>query len=238
MPNRTTEGKPVVTYNEHLFVSATKTTFGILIMTSGTMPNSLTTKTILMRAIHCTTILFTLTLLACSSTPPSPTTSNSEPITNQSTASRSNQVAASSLRTSEGCISIIKKYEGVELTAYKGLGGHWLIGYGHNAGIQKGMTISMKKSEKYLRTDLIQFEKDVARLVTVPVTHNEFSAMVCLTYNIGSGNFAKSTVLREVNNGNTALAADAFLMWNKANGKVLPQLKRRRESDKALFLSQ
>ncbi|NBC64142.1 MAG: glycoside hydrolase family protein [Bacteroidetes bacterium] len=140
-------------------------------------------------------------------------------------------------RTNDACIDIIKESEGLRLEAYQGLSGHWYIGYGHQGGVTEGMTITEAEAEQYLRDDLRAFEENISRLVGVGITGNEFSAMVCLSYNIGSGNFGQSTVLRKVNEEKWDEAADAILMWNKVNGQVNSHLVSRREKERELFLS-
>lgn len=177
-------------------------------------------------------------LAACSQTPdvskvPDQTTQPVE----QETASTGNRQAAAAYTTNAACIDIIREFEGVRLEAYKGLSGAWLIGYGHKAGVYEGMKISQAKAESFLKDDLQMFERDVSRAVKVPVTENEFSAMVCLSYNIGSGNFRSSTVLRKINQGLRTEAADAILMWDKVNKKVNPHQVKRRGLERALFVA-
>jgi lysozyme len=142
--------------------------------------------------------------------------------------------------TNQACIDIIKASERVRLEAYRGPTGAILIGYGHSKTAQMGMTINILQAERLLRQDLQSIEQDVSGRLTSPVNENQFSAMVCLTYNIGIGAFATSTVLKEANAGNHRQAADAFLMWNKAriDGRmqVLEHLDLRRQAERALYL--
>ncbi|HLI61923.1 MAG TPA: lysozyme [Terriglobales bacterium] len=77
----------------------------------------------------------------------------------------------------------------------------------------------------------------VNRLVTVPLTQNQFDALVDFVFNVGAENFARSTLLRELNAGNTAGAAAQFLLWKWAGGVVSPGLLRRRQAEAALFES-
>ena len=74
--------------------------------------------------------------------------------------------------------------------------------------------------------------------MTVPLHQHEYDAFLSLAYNIGPGAFAKSSALRKFNEGDKRGAADAILLWNKAGGRVLAGLTRRREAERALFLSQ
>ncbi|MGB2742653.1 MAG: lysozyme [Cognaticolwellia sp.] len=168
---------------------------------------------------------------ACSQTPIVPEISKPS---NQSSSTQKHD--PNILKTNSACINIIKAFEGVRLNAYKGPSGALLIGYGHMADVHLEMKISQKQAEQLLKDDLNQFEKNVAKNVKVKVTENEFSAMVCLSYNIGSGNFNHSTVLRKVNDNLPLEAADAFLMWNKVNKKVNAHQVKRRKSERALFV--
>jgi lysozyme len=138
-------------------------------------------------------------------------------------------------RTNQGCIDIIREFEGVRLTAYYGPGGNWLIGYGHKAGVVKGMSISQKEAERLLKADLLDFENSVNRLVTVKLNKNQFSALVCLAYNIGSGNLAASTLLRELNSADFNEAAKQFDVWRMVDGKVSPHQVKRRAAEREIF---
>jgi lysozyme len=144
--------------------------------------------------------------------------------------------AASAWTTNEAALQIIKKSEGLRLKAYSN-GGQWLIGYGHAKGVTAGMTITEAQADAFLREDVRVCEASAARVVTAPVTGNEFSAMVSLCYNVGYGNYEKSSVVRLLNAGDRAGAADAFLRWVKGGGKIIPHLVDRRNAERALFLS-
>lgn len=149
------------------------------------------------------------------------------------------------MRTSEAGLAIIKKWEGLKLTAYPdpATGGEpYTIGYGHTylAGPPKvslGMRISAAEASSILKDDLKKFEKSVESLLTRKPNQAQFDAMVSLTYNIGAGNFKKSTVLRKFNAGDIAGAAEAFMLFVKANGKVMKGLVNRRNDERELFLS-
>lgn len=93
-----------------------------------------------------------------------------------------------------------------------------------------------EQAKSYFKHDLAKFEKTVNESVTVPINQNQFDALVSLTYNIGSGAFKNSTLLKKLNKGDYQGAADQFLVWNKAGGKVMKGLVRRREAERALFL--
>ncbi|WP_379933102.1 lysozyme [Enterobacter sichuanensis] len=146
------------------------------------------------------------------------------------------------MQTSDKGIALIKEFEGCKLTAYQDSVGVWTIGYGwtqpvDGKPIRAGMTIKQETAERLLKTGLISYESDVSRLVKVGLTQGQFDALVSFTYNLGARSLSTSTLLRKLNSGDYAAAADEFLRWNKAGGKVLNGLTRRREAERALFLS-
>lgn len=146
------------------------------------------------------------------------------------------------MQTSEKGIALIKQFEGCKLTAYQDSVGVWTIGYGwtqlvDGKPIRAGMTIKQETAERLLKTGLVSYESDVSRLVKVGMTQGQFDALVSFTYNLGARSLSTSTLLRKLNAGDYAGAADEFLRWNKAGGKVLNGLTRRREAERALFLS-
>lgn len=146
------------------------------------------------------------------------------------------------LKTSSNGIKLIKEFEGCRLKAYKCPAGVWTIGIGHTGlvngkPITEGMTITDLMAETLLAIDLQKFENAINTLVKKPLTQNEFDALVSFVFNIGIGNFQKSTMLKLLNNGHMPLAAGQFDRWNKAGGKVLKGLTRRRQAEKILFLT-
>ncbi|EGQ5285089.1 lysozyme [Enterobacter hormaechei] len=147
------------------------------------------------------------------------------------------------MQTSEKGIALIKQFEGCKLTAYLDSVGVWTIGYGwtqpvDGKPIRAGMTIKQETAERLLKTGLVSYESDVSRLVKVGLTQGQFDALVSFTYNLGARSLSTSTLLRKLNAGDYAGAADEFLRWNKAGGKVLNGLTRRREAERDLFLGQ
>ena len=140
------------------------------------------------------------------------------------------------MRTSQKGIDLIKKFEGCRLEAYKCPAGVWTIGYGHTKGVKDGMIISLEQAKEFLREDLRIFEQAVEACVKVPLSQNQFDALVSFCYNCGSGALKTSTLLRLLNEGKYSSAADQFLRWNKAGGKVLVGLTRRREEEREMFL--
>ena len=139
-------------------------------------------------------------------------------------------------------VDIIKKFEGLRLEAYRDSTGVWTIGYGHTgAGVLGGIFITEEQATRYLVTDLAWADSTVRRAVGVTLTEEQRAALISLTFNIGSGAFLSSTVLRRVNVRDFEGAADAFLMWNKitVNGQkvISTGLKNRRERERAIFLT-
>ena len=142
--------------------------------------------------------------------------------------------SADDLRINDAGLQIIKDSEGLRLDAYNN-GGQWLIGYGHSRTARSGMRISEAQAEQLLREDVRDAENSVRQRVTVPVNENQFSALVSLSYNLGSGNFSRSSVLEALNDRNYSRAANNFLNHNLAGGQVNEHLTHRREKERALF---
>jgi lysozyme len=146
------------------------------------------------------------------------------------------------MKTNKAGLDLLKSFEGLRLKTYKCSAGVDTIGYGHTsmAGEPKvtpGMTITEQEAEDILARDIGKYEEAVDKAITVAMTGNQNAAMTSLCYNIGPANFAKSSVVRHHNEGHHDQAAAAFLMWNKAAGKVLAGLTRRREAEKKLYLT-
>lgn len=139
--------------------------------------------------------------------------------------------------TSQAGIDLIKSFEDCRLTAYQDSVGVWTIGYGHTNGVYAGMTITQAQAEEFLRSDLKTAENAVNGKVTYPITQNMFDALVSLTFNIGTGNFGSSTLLKKLNQGDINGAANEFDRWVYAGGKVEPGLVRRRAAEKEMFLN-
>lgn len=134
-------------------------------------------------------------------------------------------------------IDKIKEHEGLRLQAYLPTPNDvWTIGYGHTGSAHKGMVITEERAEALLRQDIAWVEDAINKNVVVPLTQNQYDALASLVYNIGAGAFAKSTLLRMLNMGDYAGAAEQFLRWNKQKGKVLNGLTRRRQEERELFL--
>ena len=140
------------------------------------------------------------------------------------------------MKINQAGLALLKEFEGLRLEAYKCPAGVLTIGYGHTgADVHESMHINHSMAQKLLEQDLEKFETGVSKLLKVKVNDNQFSAMVCFAYNVGLGNLKQSTLLNCVNKIQFQSAAKEFLRWNKAGGKVLAGLTRRREAESALF---
>ena len=146
------------------------------------------------------------------------------------------------MRTNESALALMKEFEGLELAAYRCPAGVLTIGYGHTSAagdpaVTEGMTITEEEADAIFRHDLLRFEAAVMKALKQTPTLNQFGAFVSLCYNIGASAFAKSTAVKRFNAGDINGAAEAITWWNKAGGKVLRGLVRRREAERALVLS-
>ena len=139
------------------------------------------------------------------------------------------------MKTSKTGLDLIKHFEGCELYAYKCPAGVWTIGYGHTKGVEPGMQITEQDAEDMLKEELIEYESYINDLVTVGLNQNQFDAMVSWVYNLGAGNLKASTLLKVLNAGDYAGVPEQMLRWNKAGGKVLEGLTRRRQAEADLF---
>ena len=142
------------------------------------------------------------------------------------------------MRISEKGLDIIRKWEGLQLTAYRCPAGVLTIGYGHTGpDVLEGKKIDIFDANILLRQDVRTFEDDVNSAVKVAMSQGMFDALVSFAYNVGGGNLRKSTLLKKLNAGKIGEAAEEFKKWNKAKRKVLPGLTARREDERRLFLS-
>jgi lysozyme len=131
--------------------------------------------------------------------------------------------------------ALTEQFEGCSLTAYQDSAGYWTLGYGHRTGVTQGMTCTQAQAETWLMEDLQWAVSVVQNQVLVPLTQGEFDALVDFVFNAGSGNFASSTMLRMLNAGNFAGAADQFARWDLAGGQVVAGLLRRRVAEEGEF---
>jgi lysozyme len=140
---------------------------------------------------------------------------------------------------------LVKHFEGLYLESYLCPAGVWTIGWGHTGpDVRQGMQISIERAQELFELDMEYFEQAVERLVRVPVTDNQFAALVSFAYNVGSDEdidltpegLGDSTLLKLLNQGKYAAAADQFPFWVYGGGRVLPGLERRRKMERELFL--
>lgn len=142
----------------------------------------------------------------------------------------------SNLHISDAGLKLIKEYEGFRSNAYKCPAGVWTIGYGSTAGVRPGQWISEADAEARLREEVKRYERGILAALTVDPTQNQFDALVSLAYNCGIRAIARSSVVKFHNRKEFDRAADAFLMWNRGGGVVLPGLTRRRREERSLYL--
>lgn len=136
---------------------------------------------------------------------------------------------------------LIKRFEGCKLKAYKCPAGLWTIGYGNTfyedgTKVKQSDVITQQRAEQLFDIIVEDFATKVDALVKSNVSENNFSALVSFTFNVGIGNFQRSTLLRKVNaNPKDATIPAEFRKWVRANGEVLKGLVRRREAEAKLY---
>lgn len=137
-------------------------------------------------------------------------------------------------------IELIKRYEGLRLTAYQCSAGVWTIGWGHTSAagepsVKKGMKITKQKAVDILNQDLAKFADEVQATIKTDIPDACFSACVSLAFNIGLGAWRKSTALKLINKGDYGNVPKAIQLFNKAGGKVSPGLVKRRADEAKMF---
>jgi lysozyme len=141
--------------------------------------------------------------------------------------------------TEEG-LALIRRFEGFRAEAYRCPAGVWTIGYGHTsqAGpprVRPGMIMSEAEARRVLAGDVRIFAEDVRAALTREVSPEQFSALVSFAFNVGSGAFRRSSVLRAVNAGAFADVPQRLALWVKADGRTLEGLVRRRKAEGEMF---
>jgi lysozyme len=139
------------------------------------------------------------------------------------------------VQISEEGIALIKKFEGCRLESYLCSAGVLTIGYGHTREVLEGAQITQGEADEMLWEDIKSFEGYVNDLVFVPLKQCQFDALVCWTFNLGATNLAESTMLKKLNALEYAEVPYQMRRWNRAKGKVLDGLVRRREAESLLF---
>ncbi|MCK0196335.1 lysozyme [Ancylobacter sp. 6x-1] len=135
---------------------------------------------------------------------------------------------------------LIKQWEGCRLKAYRDPVGIWTVGYGHTdaAGpprVGAGLSLSTAEAEALLRRDLAPVEAAVEAAVKVPLTDNQFAALVSFTFNLGAANLRRSTLLAKLNAGDYAAVPKELAKWNRAGGRVIAGLSNRRAAEAGLW---
>jgi lysozyme len=150
---------------------------------------------------------------------------------------------------SSACINLVQQFEGCEkkrgdgsFDAYPdpGSGGDpWTIGWGTTGpDVKKGVTWTQQQCDDRFAQDLNKFAQGVAKVIGgAATTQPQFDAIVSFAYNVGIGNLTKSTLLKKHKDGDYAGAANEFAKWNKAAGKVMKGLTRRRAAEAELYAS-
>ena len=152
------------------------------------------------------------------------------------------------MKASKSAYVLIHTFEGCRLHAYKCPSGVWTIGWGHTAGVYEGMTIIREQANELLKKDVAIFEDhlnyalgldDAGRMPNgLPISQHQFDALLSFTFNIGTGNLARSTLLRKVKaNPKDPSIRGEFSRWVYGGGKRLPGLVRRRKMEADLYFS-
>ena len=158
------------------------------------------------------------------------------------------------MKVSDKTIAMIKHHEGVKQKPYRCPALLWTVGVGHvlypeqarlkmdernsfQIKIEDFRVFSMEEVDSILKADLNRFEAGVHRLCPGEMTQGQFDALVSFSFNVGLGNLQNSTLRMKHNRKDFEGAADEFLKWNKAGGKVLRGLDNRRKDERALYLS-
>ena len=132
-------------------------------------------------------------------------------------------------------LALTERFEGCRLAAYPDTGGVWTIGYGHTHGVHEDMICTREQADAWLREDIQAAADAVNQLLKISLKQSEFDALVDFVFNLGSGTFARSTMLKDLNAGNLAAAALQFPLWDHDAGRVLAGLLHRRLAEEAEF---
>ena len=139
------------------------------------------------------------------------------------------------MKISQEGLALIKKFEGCELKAYKCAAGVWTIGYGSTKGVKEGDTMTQEDADNLLLHEMEEYEGYVNDLAEVDLKQNQFDALVSWVFNLGPANLKASTLLKVLNAKDYEGVPAQIKRWNKAGGKVLQGLIRRREAESLLF---
>jgi lysozyme len=139
------------------------------------------------------------------------------------------------MKCSQEGLALIKKFEGCRLKAYRCSANVLTIGYGHTGGVKEDDTITQPEADKLLENDIAKFEEYVSDNVIVELKQYQFDALVAWTFNLGVGNLRSSTMLKKLNESDYDSVPSEMKRWNKAAGKTLDGLIRRRKAEGLLF---
>jgi len=140
------------------------------------------------------------------------------------------------MKTSQSGLDFIQDVEGCKLFAYLDTGGVWTIGVGHTGPeVVRGLACTMEEAMAWLAEDVREAEDAINKAVKVPLTQNQFDALVSFVFNVGVGAFLSSTLLKKLNAGDYEGAAAQFPRWNKDNGKEIAGLTKRRHLEQGVF---
>lgn len=147
------------------------------------------------------------------------------------------------MKTSPRGLELIESFESLRLTAYwdgtyldqAKTQKRWSIGWGHTGGVKEFNTCTPEQAEVWQAEDVAEAEDSIGSLVKVPLTQNQFDALASFVFNVGSGAFENSTLLKLLNAGSYQLAAIEFPRWDHDNGQVSAGLLRRRDAEQELF---
>ena len=158
------------------------------------------------------------------------------------------------MKVSAKAIEMIKHHEGVRFKPYRCPAKLWTIGVGHvmypsqgalpverrmevDLRIEDNRTFTKEEVDAILAHDLDSFERGVLRMCPTGITQQRFDALVSISFNFGLGTLQRSSIRMKHNRGEFDAAADAFLLYTKGGGKILPGLVKRRNDERALYLS-
>lgn len=142
------------------------------------------------------------------------------------------------MKASEKSYSLIRQFEGLRLTAYRCPAGVWTVGYGHTSRVVPGMAITKEQAEEFLQLDIVTAE-NIVNAECRNLRQCQFDALVSFVFNVGGGNFRKSTLLKKVKaNPDDNSIMDEFLRWVYAKGVVLSGLQNRRLAEMKHYFSE
>jgi lysozyme len=145
------------------------------------------------------------------------------------------------MTSSPAAIDLIKRFESLQLDAYRCPAGVWTIGWGHTAGVREGMRITETLAEGFLHRDIEEVEQGLTAVIHAPLTQGQYDALVSLCFNLCGGARRLPAIapklVAKINGGDYAGAAMELLDIDRANGRVLPGLVRRREAERTMFLA-